>query len=87
MFRPLNNNVIIKKISDVEKNKYGILLAPTIEERERNDIGEVISVADSVFDVEIGDTVIYSKYAGSTLKENGEDYLIISIDDILAVKE
>lgn len=87
MFKPLNNNVIIKKISDVEKNKYGIILSASIEDRERSDVGEVIAVADEIFDVEIGDKVIYSKYAGSVLKQDGEEYLIINFADILAVKE
>ncbi len=87
MFKPLNNNIIIKKVSEEVKTKSGIILAPSMEDRERNDIGEVVAVSDSVTELEIGNQVIYSKYAGSTLKEDGQDYLIISIDDILAVKE
>lgn len=87
MLKPLNCNVVIKKTPDVEKNKYGILLSPSIEEQERNDIGEVVAVADEVFDIEEGNKVLYSKFAGSTYKKNGEEYLIINFADILAVIE
>ena len=87
MFKPLNNNVIIKKVSEEVKTKSGIILTSSVEDRERNDIGEVVAVSDSISDLEIGNQVIYSKYSGSTLKEDGEEYLIISIDDILAVKD
>lgn len=87
MFKPLNNNIIIKKVSEEVKSKCGIILVSSAEDRERNDIGEVVAISDNVDELEIGQQVIYSKYAGSTLKQDGEDYLIISIDDILAVKE
>lgn len=87
MFKPLNNMVIIKKLDEEVKSKSGIILAPSSEGRERNDLGEVIAIADSINELIIGDKVIYSKYAGSSLKQDGEDYLIIDIDDILAVKE
>lgn len=87
MFKPLNNMVIIKKLEEEVKSKSGIILAPSAEGRERNDLGEVVAVADCINELTIGDKVIYSKYAGSSLKQDGENYLIISIDDILAVKE
>lgn len=87
MFKPLNNNIIIKKISEEVKNKSGIILVSNSEDRERNDIGEVIAVSDNVNELKIGQKVIYSKYAGSTLKQDGEDYLIIDFDDILALVE
>lgn len=86
MFKPLNNMVIIKKLEEEVKSKSGIILAAK-ENKERNDIGEVIAVADGINELTIGDKVIYSKYAGTLLKQDGEDYLIIDIDDILAVKE
>ena len=87
MFRPLNNMVIIKKLEEEVKSKSGIILAPSTEGRERNDLGEVMAIADGINELTIGNKVIYSRYAGSSLKQDGEDYLIISIDDILAVKE
>ena len=87
MFKPINNKVIIKKVSEETKRASGIILAPSIEDKERNDIGEVVAISDNVNELEIGNKVIYAKYAGSTLKQDGEDYLIIDFDDILAVKE
>lgn len=87
MFKPLNNMVIIKKLEEEVKSKSGIILSPSTEDKERNDIGEVIAIADGINELTIGDKVIYSKYAGTLLKQDGEDYLIIDIDDILAVKE
>ena len=87
MFKPLNNNIIIKKVSEETKRASGIILMSSAEDKERNDIGEVVALSDSISELLIGDKVIYSKYAGSTLKQDGEDYLIINFDDILAVKE
>ena len=87
MFKPLGNNVIIKKVSEEVKSKSGIILMSGSEDRERNDIGEVVAMSAHIDELELGQQVIYSKYAGSTLKEDGEDYLIIDFDDILAVKE
>jgi len=87
MFKPLNSKVIVKKINEAEKNAYGIILVSSVGERERNDIGIIVAIADNINELNIDDKVIYSKYAGSTLKEDGEDYLIIDFDDILAVKE
>lgn len=87
MFKPLNNMVIIKKLEEEVKSKSGIILVSSTEDRERNDLGEVVAISNEITELIIGDKVIYSKYAGSTLKQDGEDYLIISIDDILAVKE
>jgi chaperonin GroES len=87
MFKPLGNNIIIKKISEEVKNKSGIILVSNSEDRERNDIGEVIAVSDNANELKVGQKVIYSKYAGSTLKQDGEDYLIIDFDDILALVE
>lgn len=87
MFKPLGNNIIIKKVSEEVKSKSGIILVTSAEDRERNDIGEVIAVSGNVNELKIGQKVIYSKYAGSTLKQDGEDYLIIDFDDILALVE
>jgi len=87
MFKPLNNNIIIKKVSEETKRASGIILMSSAEDKERNDIGEVVTLSESIDELIIGDKVIYSRYAGSTLKQDGEDYLIINFDDILAVKE
>lgn len=87
MFKPLNSMVIIKKLEEEVKSKSGIILTASTEDRERNDLGEVVAVSKEVTELKIGDKVIYSRYAGSTLKQDDEDYLIINIDDILAVKE
>ena len=88
MLKPLGNNVVIKKISDVEKNKYGIILTPSAEEKERNDIGEIIAISKAIDsnDIKVGDKVIYCKYAGSSYKDKYDTCLIIDISDILAVK-
>ena len=87
MFKPLNNLVILKKLEEEVKSKSGIILTASTEDRERNDLGEVVSISNKVTELKLGDKVIYSRYAGSSLKQDGEDYLIIDIDDILAVKE
>lgn len=87
MFKPLGDNVIIEKVPEEEKNKFGIIIPSNVENTERNDIGKVIAVSEKVNSVKESDEVVYCKYAGSSLKYCGKDCLILDISDILAVKE
>jgi len=89
--KPLADRVIIKALPMEEKTKSGIIMPDTAKEKPQE--GEVIAVGPGkmekgqrvVLDVKAGDHVIYSKYAGTEIKFDGEEYLILKEADILAI--
>ena len=89
--QPLGDKVVIKVKEEENKTATGIILPDTAKEKPV--MGEVIAVGTGeivdgkkvAFDVKEGDTVIYSKYAGSEVKVEGEEYLILWQNDILAI--
>ena len=91
--RPLADRVIIKSSEVEETTKSGLIL--TGSAREKPQMAEVIAVGpggivdgkEVVMNVAVGDKVIYSKYAGNEVKVDGEEYIIVRQNDILAVVE
>lgn len=92
--RPLQDRVIVKRLEEEEKTKGGIIIPDTAKEKPMQ--GEVIAVGKgkvrddgkaSPLDVKVGDRVLFSKYAGTEVKIEGEEYLIMREDDILGVIE
>lgn len=89
--KPLADRVVIKVLASEEKTKSGIVLPDTAKEKPQE--GEIVAVgAGKVekgerepMDVKVGDRVIYSKYAGTEVKVEGEEYLILKQSDILAI--
>lgn len=94
MIRPLGDRVVLKPVERVEKTRGGIVLPDTAKEKPME--AEVVAVGEGrVLDngskvaptVKIGDRVVYSKYAGSEVKLDDQEYLIISEKDILGIIE
>ncbi|MCQ2491676.1 MAG: co-chaperone GroES [Lachnospiraceae bacterium] len=87
--RPLGDRVVIKQVEPETTTKSGIVLAPSIPE-ERNE-AEVVAVgpgtADVKMELEVGQRVIYSKFAGTEVKCDGVEYMIMKQSDILAIVE
>lgn len=92
MLKPLGDRVIIRVLEQEEKTAGGIYLPDTAKEKPSR--GEVVAAGPGkmtddgkrvALDVKAGDTVIFSKYAGTEVKFGGTDYLIVSERDILAV--
>ena len=93
--KPLGDRVIVKQAEAETQTKSGLILADTAKEKPQK--GTVIAVGDGKWDedgekripldVKTGDTVIYSKYGGTEVKVDGDDYLILRADDIYAVVE
>jgi chaperonin GroES len=92
--RPLGDKVLVKRVEAESKTKSGIVLPDTAKEKPKR--GKVLSVGDgrrldngerAPFSVKKGDEVIFTSYAGSELKIDGEELIIMSEDDILAVVE
>jgi chaperonin GroES len=89
--KPLADRVIIKAIPTEEKTKSGIIMPDTAKEKPQE--GEIVAVGPGkmekgeriALDVKVGDRVIYSKYAGTEIKFDGAEYLILKEMDILAI--
>lgn len=89
MIKPLGDRVLIKMKESEETTKSGIILASSAKEKPQ--IAEVIEVGpgtkDLTMNVKKGDNIIVSKYAGTEVKYEGEEYLIVKQEDILAIVE
>ena len=91
--KPLGDRVVIKKVDAVEKTKSGIVLPG--QAKEQPQMAEVVAVGPGgivegkkvEMQVSVGDTVIFSKYSGTEVKYDGEEYTIVKQNDILAVVE
>jgi chaperonin GroES len=92
--RPLGDKVLIKRVEAETKTKSGIVLPDTAKEKPKR--GKVLSVGEgkrlengtrSPVTVKKGDEVIFASYAGTELKVDGEELIIMAEDDILAVVE
>ena len=92
--RPLGEKVLIKRVEAEGKTAGGIVLPDTAKEKPKE--GKVIAIGDGrilksgervKFQVKKGDSVLFSSYGGTEVKIDGEEYLLMSEDDILAVIE
>jgi chaperonin GroES len=92
--RPLQDRVIVKRLEEEQKTKGGIIIPDTAKEKPME--GKVIAVGKGKTtedgklvkpDVNAGDRVLFSKYAGTEVKIDGEEHLIMREDDILGVIE
>lgn len=92
--KPLADRVLVKRIEEEETKVGGIIIPDTAKEKPQK--GQVIAVGPGRTDdngnripmeVKVGDKIIFSKYAGSEVKIDGEEYLIMREDDILAIIE
>ena len=92
--RPLGEKVLIKRVEVEGKTAGGIVLPDTAKEKPKE--GKVIAIGDgrilksgerAKVQVKKGDRVLFSSYGGTEVRIDGEDYLLMSEDDILAVIE
>lgn len=85
--KPLADRVVLKRLEAEEKTKSGIVLPGAAKEQPQ--LAEVLAVGpgteETKMEVAVGDRVIFSKYAGTEVKYDGVEYLIVSQKDILAV--
>ncbi len=92
--RPLQDRIIVRRIEEEEKTKGGIIIPDTAKEKPME--GKIIAVGKGKvledgkihpLDVKVGDRVLFGKYAGTEVKIDGEEHLIMREDDILGVIE
>ncbi|MGI6316890.1 MAG: co-chaperone GroES [Christensenellales bacterium] len=91
--KPLADRVVIKSLEEEDTTKSGIILPGSAKEKPQ--MAEVVAVGpggnvdgkDVTMYVEVGSKVLYSKYAGTEVKVDGQDYIIVRQSDILAIVE
>ena len=87
--KPLADRVVIKLVEEEETTKGGLILSGSAKEKPQ--IAEVIAVGpglkDNKMQVKVGDKVITSKFSGTEVKIDGEEYIIVKENDILAIVE
>ena len=92
--RPLHDRILVKRLEEEQKTKGGIIIPDTAKEKPME--GQVIAVGKGrmtedgkvvKLDVAAGDKVLFSKYAGTEVKIDGVDYLIMREEDILGIIE
>ncbi|HEY8345360.1 MAG TPA: co-chaperone GroES [Bacillota bacterium] len=90
--KPLGERVVIKVLESEEKTKSGIVLPDTAKEKPQ--MGKVLAVGTGkildngqkvALEVKEGDTVLFAKYAGTEVKLDGEEYMVLKESDILAI--
>ena len=90
--RPLNDRLVVQPAKPEEQTSIGILLPETAKEKPQQ--GKVVAAGPGArkedgervpLDVQVGDTVLYIKYSGTTVKRDGQDILILKETDVLAI--
>ncbi|MCX5974761.1 MAG: co-chaperone GroES [bacterium] len=91
--RPLGDRIVVKVLESEERTKSGIVIPDTAKEKPQK--ADVLAVGTGKFseqtgqripmDVQVGDTVVFAKYGGTEIKLDGDEYLILSERDVLAI--
>jgi chaperonin GroES len=91
-FRPLHDRLLVQRLEEEEKSRGGIIIPDTAKEKpqsgrvlavgpgRRGDDGELVPL-----EVRVGDKVLFAKYAGTDIKIDGEDRIILREEDVLAI--
>ncbi len=91
-FRPLHDRILVKRVEEAAQSRGGIIIPDTAKEKPHQ--GEVIAVGGGTvredgsrtpLDVQVGDRILFGKYSGSEVKIEGEEYLILRENEVLAV--
>jgi len=82
--KPLGERIVVKPIEEESKTKGGIYV-PDTASKEKPQQGEVIAVGPDFKGVKKGDKVLFAKYGGTEIKLDEEEYLVLGVDDVLAV--
>ena len=92
--RPLNDRILVKRLEEGQTTAGGIIIPDSAKEKPAE--GEIVAVGPgkmnengerTAMDVAVGDRVLFSKYGGTDVKLDGDDFLIMREDDILGVIE
>ena len=92
--RPLHDRILVKRVEEETKTAGGLIIPETAKEKPQR--GEIVAAGNGKktedgkilpLDIKVGDKVLFGKYSGTEIKVDGEDFLMMREDDILAVVE
>ncbi|ADO83151.1 co-chaperone GroES [Ilyobacter polytropus] len=86
--RPIGERVLVKSIKMEEKTASGLII-PGAADKEKPNLGviEAVGSGEKLQDLKNGDKIVYARFAGTEIKDGSEKYLILNIEDVLAVVE
>lgn len=88
--KPIGERIVVKMLEVEEKTASGIVLPSSAQEKPQ--VAEVVAISNELsekddFNIEVGTKVIYSKYAGTDVKLENDEYIIVKLEDVLAIVE
>ncbi len=88
--KPIGKRLVVKMLEVEDKTASGIVLPSSAQEKPQ--IAEVVAISDKLLEkdnlnIEVGSKVIYSKYAGTEVKLDSEEYIVVKLEDVLAIVE
>ena len=97
MLRPVDARIVVQKPAREEQTASGIILPDTVNEQGQTAIGEVIAVGPGSrnmmsgevmpMQIEVGETILYTKFGGTEVIHNGEEFILMDEKDVIAVIE
>ena len=97
MLRPVDARIVVQKPAREEQTASGIILPDTVNEQGQTAIGEVIAVGPGSrnmmsgevmpMQIEVGETILYTKFGGTEVQHDGEEFMVLMEKDIIAVVE
>ncbi|QQK07451.1 co-chaperone GroES [Miniphocaeibacter halophilus] len=91
ILKPIGERIVVKMVEVEEKTSSGIVLPSSAKEKPQ--VAEVVAVSKAIennennIKINVGDKVIYSKYSGTEVKLDDEEYIIVKLEDVLAIVE
>jgi len=83
--KPLGDRVLLMIQKEEEKTKSGLFIPETAQEKTQTGVVKAIGDDTEAITVKVGDKVMYDKYAGTTIKVDGAEHLIVKMQDLIAV--
>ena len=82
-FKPLGERVLAKRTEVEEKTASGIILVDSAKEKPNT--ATVVAIGTKIEDIKVGDTIVFEQYRGTEFELEGEDYLILNLENIIGV--
>lgn len=82
-FKPLGERVLVKRIEVENKTASGIYIPDNAKEKPQT--AEVVAIGNKVEDIKVGDAIVFEQYRGTEFKIDGQDYLILNIENIMGI--
>ena len=84
-FKPLGDRLLVERIEEMSTTASGIIIPDNAKDKPSQ--GKVVAIGSEVEEISVGDTIVFGKYAGTEVKIEDEEFLIMREDDVLGVIE